>query len=325
MSPRSRTWRTDPTSQPARATRKRPGSTAQRSGRRSAGISSRTAGISRANRAGLGTASADPTGKPPPTSSVSKSGSPPRTKPMSARQRRTASRQASMAPSCEPTCRWIPRGRTRATPGGPLDGLGQLRLRHPELRRAGTDGQAGVRLGRHIGVRADEDVERRPAAVGAQAGRIGERDQPLQLIAQFDGHPRQWRPIDCGPDRGPQIGIGLADALQRDRVVRHACPSRDRPLAGRHDVRAQTAPGEPGHDRRDVVRLDRVAPMPRVREGVGERVGGGVERGDVGDERGRAEPLRGRSERRSEQRDAIRERCPGAGRTGRGRGRPYVT
>ena len=112
--PRSRTWRTRATIQPARATRTRPGSTARRRGRRSAGTVSRSAGISRANRPGAGTLGAHPngaTGKPPPTSSVSKSGMLPRTRPSTATALRTPSRQASMAPSCDPTWRWMPRGR----------------------------------------------------------------------------------------------------------------------------------------------------------------------------------------------------------------------
>ena len=103
---RSRTWSTRATSQPARATRNRPGSIARRVGRRSAGSASSSSGSSRANRSGRGPTSPNAgTGNPPPTSSVSNSGRPPRSRATRASARRTASRQASTAPSCEPTWR----------------------------------------------------------------------------------------------------------------------------------------------------------------------------------------------------------------------------
>ena len=50
-----------------------------------------------------------PTGNPPPTSNVSNPPRPAASRANSARPRRTASRHASTAPSCEPTCRCTPR------------------------------------------------------------------------------------------------------------------------------------------------------------------------------------------------------------------------
>ena len=115
---RSRTCRTRASSQPARATSARPGSMASRVGRRSAGIASSRAGSSRANRATSAPAGLPGrTGNPPPMSSVSNVAIDPRHSAVSARPLRTASRQASTAPSCEPTCRWMPRG--RSGPSGP--------------------------------------------------------------------------------------------------------------------------------------------------------------------------------------------------------------
>ncbi len=115
---RSRAWRTRATSQPARATSARPGSIARRVGRRSAGMASRSAGSSRANRSGAGDGSpSGRTGNPPPTSSVSNVSIEPRQRAVTASARRTASRHASTAPSWDPTCRWMPRG--RSGPSGP--------------------------------------------------------------------------------------------------------------------------------------------------------------------------------------------------------------
>ena len=115
--PRSRTWRTRATSQPERATSARPGSMARRVGRRSSGSASSSAGSSRANRSGPGVGSSSgKTGKPPPTSSVSNVSSVPRSRATTASPRRTASRHASTARSCEPTWRWTPRGRIAPPP-----------------------------------------------------------------------------------------------------------------------------------------------------------------------------------------------------------------
>src|SRR5687768_5580957 len=67
-------------------------------------------GSSRAKRAGDGVGwPSGPTGKPPPRSIVSNAPSLPRRSARVARLRRTASRQASTAPSWDPTWTWIPR------------------------------------------------------------------------------------------------------------------------------------------------------------------------------------------------------------------------
>ena len=116
--PRSRTWSTRATSQPERATSARPGSMARRVGRRSPGIASSSVGSSRANLAGDGAGTPmGRIGNPPPMSSVSNDAMVPRHRAVRASALRTASRQASTAPSCEPTWRWMPRG--RSGPSGP--------------------------------------------------------------------------------------------------------------------------------------------------------------------------------------------------------------
>ena len=74
------------------------------------------------------------------------------------------------------------------------------------------------------------------------------------------------------------IGIGLADTLERGPAVRDAGAPSDRPLAPRHDVGPEAACGHLRHDLRDVVGLDRVLADPRVREGLADRRRGPVER-----------------------------------------------
>ena len=77
---------------------------------------------------------------------------------------------------------------------------------------------------------------------------------------------RSGEPVG-GRTRGvTQVGGRLADALQRDPVVRHAGAAGQRPLAARDDVRAEPARGDLRDDRRHVVRLDRVLPDDRVRK-----------------------------------------------------------
>ena len=164
---RSRTWSTRATSQPARATRKRPGSTARRVGRRSGGTARRAARAARARTAPVADRRrrAAGTGNPPPTSSVSNSGRPPRSRATRASARRTASRQASTAPSCEPTWRWMPAPPERSVGAAPgLDGSGELVVGQAELRRAGTDRQAALGLGLDRRVEPEQDVE--PGATG---------------------------------------------------------------------------------------------------------------------------------------------------------------
>src|SRR5439155_8067543 len=94
-----------------------------------------------------------------------------------------------------------------------------------------------------------------------------------------------------------EVGIGLADAFQGDPLVRRAGSRRDGPLAPRDDVRPERARSalarQPLDDRSDVVRLDRVAPDPRVGEGRTELRGGFVQGDGVGDEARRPIPAGG--------------------------------
>jgi hypothetical protein len=89
-----------------------------------------------------------------------------------------------------------------------------------------------------------------------------------------------------------QVGRCLADALERDPVVRDAGAAGESPLAARDDVRPEPACRDLCDDGRDVVRLDRVLPDDRVREGAGDLGAGRIERREVGDEERRAEARR---------------------------------
>ena len=77
---------------------------------------------------------------------------------------------------------------------------------------------------------------------GARPGSAGAARRAAAAAASEPGPPRERRrapasssglstathrsgcPLDGGPDRRPEIGVGLADALQRDPFVRHARP-----------------------------------------------------------------------------------------------------
>ena len=177
--PRSRTWRTRATSQPARATSARPGSMARRLGRRSAGIASSRAGSSRANALGPGTGLVER--RRPGTRHRHRACRSPRARRRAARPPRghAGRHPARRRPrrSCDPTCRWTPRGRTAPAACEPiaLDEPGRLRLGHPELRATLADRQAGDGLGRDVRVEPVQDVEGRPVAAaepGAPAIRV---------------------------------------------------------------------------------------------------------------------------------------------------------
>ena len=139
----------------------------------------------------------------------------------------------------------------------------------------------------------------RPAS--PEPGPAGVSRQRRRLDLRLDGDPAERRAVGRGPYGGPQVGVGLADPLERDPLVRDAGPPGDRPLAARDDVGAEAARcvrgGQPRDDRGDVVRLERVRAQPRIGERRPEVRGGRVERGDRRDEAGRPEPARGGPER----------------------------
>ena len=206
LSARSRTWSTDATSQPARATRNRPGSTAILRGRRSGGRASTSAATSSANRAGGGTVPSSPTGKPPPTSSVSKSSRPAPSKASSASVRRTASRQASTAPSCEPTWRWMPRARSGPFPGSPA--------------------RAAVSSVSVIPNFDDLRPTARPAWVsGATSGLSRSR-------MSRRGRPPRPRPARAASDTSASSSSGLSTATQRSGLPAAAARTAARRSAG---------------------------------------------------------------------------------------------
>ena len=235
---------------------------------RSARSASSSGWTSRPEVGGRGIVPASPTGKPPPTSRVSK--------PSAARADERQQRQApadGVAPG-------VDRAQLRADvevdpaprsgPSAPIPRRRrQLGLGHAELRAPAPDGEAGVRLRRDVRVQAEEDVEPRPAA-GAEPGAPGDRQQRGGLLGALDGHPAERVAVRSRPDRGPEVGVGLADALERDPIVPDAGPRAAAHSPRRDDVRPEAPAAPGGHDRRDVVRLDRVLAEPRVGEGVAE-------------------------------------------------------
>ena len=255
----------------------RPGSIARRVGRRSAGdaVEQRRQLAGEARRGGRRLVERR-TGNPPPTSSVSNVSIEPRQSAVD-RERRAGRRRARHRPrpSCEPTCRWMPRG--RSGPSGPpprLDGRRDSVSVIPNLEPPGADREPGEGLRRDVGVEPEQDVERGPPP-------RRDRSRPVRvgLVGRLDRDPaRAGRPLARRPDRGPQVGGGLADPSRVIRSFGQAGPAGGRPLAARDDVGAEPARGDRGDDRRDVVGLDRVLAQPRIREGVADGRGRGSAR-----------------------------------------------
>ena len=110
---------------------------------------------------------------------------------------------------------------------------GELGLGHPELGGAAAHGEVRVRLGRHVGVEPEQDVERRGAARRAQRqpGPPRDRRQRLQLLGALHRDPAQRMPAAAARTAARRSAGGLADALERDPRVRHPGRARRGPLA----------------------------------------------------------------------------------------------
>ena len=211
-----------------------------------------------------------------------------------------------MAPSCEPTWRWMPRARS----AGPASRVASSAAASsvsviPNFDPPAPDRETGMRLGRDVRVQAKQDVDRRSPRP-AEARRPRSVGEHTELRLGFDGHPAQRVPVGGCRDGRPQVTVGLADAFERDRCVGHAGARCERPLAAGDDVGTRAGSRRGARDDcRDVIRLDRVLADPRIRErGLEFRTGGG--QGDrIGDIRRRAKPPRGRSEPGGDQGQAV--------------------
>ncbi len=137
----------------------------------------------------------------------------------------------------------------------------------PELRDGRAGRQRSVCLRFHLRVEPEEHVqaERTVDATNGPDGTDGPR-QGGGLLRRLQRDPVQRCARGGSPGGGPQVRVRLADPLQRDLGIRDARTRRERPFAARDDVRAETQPGEACHERREVVRLQRIAPFPRVGE-----------------------------------------------------------
>ena len=235
------------TSQPARATRARPGSIARRAGRRSSGTRVEqgrelageplrgrdrlverqdrepAADVERVERRRACRARRPDDGEPAPD--------------------RVAPRIDGA--SCEPTCRWTPRGRTAPSacvvihstrPVASVSVMPNLDVPSPTASPAivsgVTSGLSRTRTSSGGRPRRARDRRDGPSRSGPRPRR------------RIPGRPTAAaEPARGRADGGPQVGVGLAHALEGDPVVGDARPAGDRPLAARDDVGAEPARG----------------------------------------------------------------------------------
>ena len=250
--PRSRTWRTRATSQPARATRARPGSIARRAGRRSSGTASSSAGSSRAKRSGLGTDLVERQDREPaadververrqPAAEEPHDGQPAPDR-VAPRVHGTELRADVQVDAARPD-------RAVGVRGDPFDEPGRLGLGHPELRRAIADGEPGDRLGRHVRVEPHEDVERRPIAA-SEPGPPRHPGDDLRLVGRFEGDPEERASRSAAARTAARRSASVLPTPSS--VIRPSGdpgPSCDRPLAARDDVGTEPAGRDLGDDR----------------------------------------------------------------------------
>ena len=250
--PRSRTWRTRATSQPARATRARPGSIARRPGRRSSGTASSSAGSSRAKRLGLGADLVERQDREPAADVE-------RVERRAARRRAAPRRPARAGPrratrprrrAASPTCRWTPRGRTAPSAfevihsTSPVASVSVIPNFDAPSPTASPAMVSGVTSGLSRTRTSSAGRSPRPSPA-----RRAIRVTTSASSANSRATHRSGRAGRRCPDRRPQVRVGLADALERDPIVRDPGPTCDRPLAARDDVGAEPAGGDLGDDR----------------------------------------------------------------------------
>ena len=144
---------------------------------------------------------------------------------------------ASTAPSCEPD---VEVDATQARAPAP-----PRRPRPPRSARS-RSGRTCSRHARRRGRRGSPAPRRGSAGAGRRRGerrraRAGKPGEHLgQLVDRLDRDPQERPPVAGRPDCRPQVRVGLADALERDPLVRQAGRRRRRPLAARHDVRSRS-------------------------------------------------------------------------------------
>ena len=240
--PRVRTWSTRATSQPARATRNRPGSIARRRGRRSAGIASSSAGSSRANRAGSRRRLAERRDREPAADveRVERPSSPPRSR-ASEREPAPDARRATRRPRPAATRRG---GGCRAAeppvePANASTAVGQLGLGHAELEPPRADREGVMGLGRDLRVQPEQDVERR-SSPPAEPPREPRPGRP----ARRPTRPRPRAAASPRRGRGTAARRSASVLPTPSSVIRSfGTPARAgrRPLAARDDVRAEPA------------------------------------------------------------------------------------
>ena len=234
-----------PASRPGRRAT-RPGSMTSRRGCRSTGIASSSGASSRAKRSGRGPGSAERADREAATEVE-------RVEAVRVRRHQAEQRQARAAPhrathrrrraairragGCLRHERADPSAATRSTA---VDVSSAAVM--PNFARAAADGQPSRRLGH----------DRRGSAGTARRARVAPRC-PARPASIGERAPRPRRatrsrasaagPPACrGAHAAPQVGVGLADALEGDPVVRDAGAPRDRPLTARHDVRPEAEP-----------------------------------------------------------------------------------
>jgi hypothetical protein len=150
-----------------------------------------------------------------------------------------------------------------------------LGLGHSELGAARPDRQAGVRLRGNVRIEAQEDVDRW-ATAPPDTDSPGQPGQRVDLVGGLDRKPAQRVPVGCRLDGSPEVGIGLADALERDLRIGQSGPPGDGPFTARYDRCAGSCRGRRrADDRGNVVGLDGVVTEPRIREAGAQLLAGG--------------------------------------------------
>ena len=151
-----------------------------------------------------------------------------------------------------------------------------------ELARGEAHGQHGRGLGLDVRVEAEKhrQVDVMPGLVAAHPVELG---QSVELVGGLHRDPAQRVARRRGVDDREQVGVGLADPLERRPVGGDAGCAGARPLTAGHDVGAPAPVREELGDGRQVVGLEGVLPHPGRGERRFDSPGGPVDGRDVDD------------------------------------------
>ena len=238
------------------------------------------------------------TGKPDPTSSVSKSSSRARCRRSVARPIRKAVRQASTAPSWDPT--WTCRPRQRRGPSGPppasMTSASSSSVT-PNFESPAPTARPRMRLRADRRVETDQHVEAQVIRARESCDCRRRRGSASAAASSADSIASQRNGVPAAASRTARRRSAGVLPMPSSAMVSTAKPARrgERDLAARDGTGAEATTGQLRDERRQAIGLQRVEPNPWIGKGCAELIGIGPQARQVVEVGRRAPAAGGRS------------------------------